>query len=92
MHDDTWRSYRLKRRYGITLTEYNVLLKEQDGKCALCNKLPNGRWLDVDHDHTTNRVRGLLCYMCNQSLVSCHTLETAKKVVEYLSKFEPLAV
>lgn len=60
-----------KKRYGITLEEYNSILKIQDGKCLICGlnkggpKTPN---LAVDHDHTTGKVRGLLCVKCNGSL------------------------
>lgn len=38
-----------------------TLLREQDGKCALCEAPP----ADIDHDHDTGFVRGLLCRRCN---------------------------
>lgn len=59
---------RLKYRFGITVEEYNFLLKLQNGKCGICKKLPSGIRLDVDHDHNKNVIRGLLCRSCNRFL------------------------
>lgn len=57
----------LKVRYGLTPEQYAELLKAQDGKCAICGITPE-RKLCVDHCHTTNRVRGLLCDHCNRGI------------------------
>jgi hypothetical protein len=43
------------------------MLSGQNGRCALCNKVPSG-CLHVDHCHRTGRVRGLLCVGCNVTL------------------------
>lgn len=61
------RRHRLKASYGITIGEYELLLAEQQSACAICGGPPVGRGahLHVDHDHTTGRVRGLLCTRCN---------------------------
>lgn len=57
------------RRYGLESGEYDRLMKEQDGKCAICRQLcPRQMELSVDHDHITGRVRGLLCQNCNAGL------------------------
>ena len=61
------RNSALRRYYGITIADYNAMLEEQRGCCALCGK-PVGEKLAVDHDHTTGRVRGLLCILCNSLL------------------------
>jgi len=59
----------LKRRYGISIDDYYVMLEAQGGHCATCPTTPQpGRSLAVDHDHRTNRVRGLLCDSCNRAL------------------------
>jgi|SRR5262245_1296222 len=62
------REHHLRRKYGITVTDYDRLLAEQGGGCALCGVKPEdltqGRYrtyLHVDHCHDTGRVRGLLC-------------------------------
>jgi len=68
------RHYGLKRYYGMSLAEYNVMLKAQDGVCAICKKVDTAiiqgepKPLAVDHNHTTGVIRGLLCSPCNQSI------------------------
>lgn len=57
------------RQYGLTPADYERLLQEQSGVCAICegtNK--NGRRLAVDHCHETDRIRGLLCGTCNSGI------------------------
>jgi hypothetical protein len=57
-----------KRFYNISLDEYNKLLLEQNSLCAICSTNNPGREnkrFNIDHDHKTGRVRGLLCYNCN---------------------------
>lgn len=58
----------LKREYGITPEQYDRMHAEQGGVCAICGDQQRGRALDVDHDHVTGAVRGLLCSGCNQTL------------------------
>lgn len=62
------RAAKLRAKYGIDLPDYERMLVEQDGACATCRSIPDGRDLCVDHDHTTGRVRGLLCDLCNRTL------------------------
>ena len=69
------------RRYGISLAEYNEMLISQDSQCAICGNsssvmgrgglLGQGqrvRHLDIDHDHKTGAIRGLLCLRCNAGM------------------------
>lgn len=61
----------LKKNYGITLAHFERMLAEQRGLCAICKKPRVSRAhprLNVDHDHKTGRVRGLLCWMCNRGI------------------------
>ena len=59
----------LKSKYGITLDDYDALLASQNGVCAIClKKQSTERRLSVDHDHTTGRVRGILCKDCNTGI------------------------
>jgi hypothetical protein len=59
----------LLKKYGITTAHYDLLLAKQGGACAICHGLnPNGQRLSVDHCHTTNEVRGLLCALCNDGI------------------------
>jgi hypothetical protein len=54
-------------RYGMTDEEYARRVQEQGGVCRICKKAPKNR-LQVDHDHATNKIRGLLCVNCNRGL------------------------
>lgn len=65
-----YRNSTLKRKYNITLDIYNQMVIDQDNACAICNRHINDlpKNLDVDHDHITGEVRGLLCGKCNMGL------------------------
>lgn len=59
----------LRRYYGISVEQYEALIAAAEGVCEICKGVcPTGRALAVDHDHVTNRVRGVLCSNCNQAL------------------------
>jgi hypothetical protein len=63
------RKSHLKRTFGITLDDYDRMLQEQGGGCALCGRPPRPDIaLHVDHEHATGRMRGLLCFRCNNAL------------------------
>lgn len=63
------RKYYLKHTYGITLADYDEMLEQQRGGCAICGGVSSdGSRLAVDHDHETGEVRGLLCMNCNLKL------------------------
>lgn len=61
------RRFNLKNLYGLTIAEYDKMVKEQNHSCAICHRSTEGR-LHVDHDHVTGAVRGLLCNRCNRSI------------------------
>lgn len=65
-----------KRKYGISADEYAEMFAKQGGVCASCGDSPvgQGRYadFDIDHDHATGRVRGLLCRDCNQGIARFH--------------------
>ena len=65
--DTAWMAAIAKR--GLSVDDYMAMLESQGGVCAIC-KLPDpqGIRLSVDHDHVTERVRGLLCRNCNVAL------------------------
>jgi hypothetical protein len=63
-----YRRYRLKAEYGLTPEQYAAILAEQNGCCAICGSSNPGigqKVFCVDHDHSTDRVRQLLCFGCN---------------------------
>lgn len=61
-----------RKTYGITVADYDRMLKGQGGKCGICGaeKPGNGAHKNfaVDHCHETGRIRGLLCVRCNVGL------------------------
>lgn len=78
---------RVAERRGHTLDidsdTYYALVKKQNGLCAICDR--PGK-LAIDHCHTTNIVRGLLCFSCNTSLGKFEdNIEWLQSAVRYLS-------
>src|SRR6266849_5521960 len=75
-HKGTRKRADLKKNYGMTLEQYNDLLRNQNYTCKICNQ-PETQTdirfgvpyqLAVDHDHQTGKIRGLLCSKCNRTL------------------------
>lgn len=72
----TRRKHKLKTKYDMTPAEYNAIHKAQNGKCGVCFQketvvnVQSGKVqkLSVDHNHTTGKIRGLLCTACNKAL------------------------
>lgn len=63
------RDAHLRRKFGITAETYDEMLAGQGGVCAICERPPRDDIsLHVDHEHGTGRVRGLLCFRCNNAL------------------------
>ena len=55
-----------RKRYAIDFHDWALMYERQSGRCGVCeNVLTFDRMTHVDHDHTTGRVRGLLCHRCN---------------------------
>ncbi len=66
------RSAHLRRKFGMSTADYDLMLAEQRGMCAVCNSTTprnNARQkFFVDHCHATGEVRALLCFPCNTAL------------------------
>jgi hypothetical protein len=59
-------SWALQHKYHITQEAYLEILRSQDERCAICKTRPyTNRRLNVDHDHKSASIRGLLCDKCN---------------------------
>lgn len=89
------RNKHYKRKFGITIEQYNELWENQKGLCAICLKPEKihskggskPMWLSVDHDHTTGKVRALLCFKCNTTLSYFERNEKSiESIIEYLGK------
>jgi hypothetical protein len=80
------RKAKLKKHYGLTLEEFDDLLKKQGGTCKTCWSPPEkGKDLFVDHDHSTGFVRGLLCHACNASIgLLKENRDTMREIICYL--------
>lgn len=81
------RAATLKKKYGLTLEEYDQMVDERDGRCDICQRRPSGthRSLCVDHCHETGRIRGLLCSPCNRAIGQLgDTAEHLSRALEYL--------
>lgn len=75
----------IKRTYNLTKNDFARLLAMQDNVCAICNNLLKKGNTHVDHNHNTNRVRGLLCGNCNRALGFLKDDPKAtERAVEYL--------
>ena len=87
--------YHRKRQlaeYGLTLKDYERMLKSQDGKCAICGTTDTGKkdYFRIDHCHKTGKVRGLLCHSCNVSLgLFKDSRELLQKAYNYLTQPQP---
>lgn len=78
----------LRGKYGLSLAQYERMLFQQGGTCKICRRprKPGRRPLNVDHDHRTSRVRGLLCFTCNHHMLArgCDHPEFHDRAAEYL--------
>lgn len=78
----------LKHNFGITLEQYNEMLKNQRGLCAICEVHYSNfkRALAVDHCHHTGKIRGPLCASCNSGLGKLQdSVDYLESAIRYLS-------
>lgn len=90
-HDASFYRKSNLRKYGLTLEDFELLEKAQNGVCAICHKPEvHSRWkrLFVDHNHKTGQVRGLLCSLCNFGIGSLQEEPALLlRAKEYLEKW-----
>ena len=70
-HRNKVRNDSFQRHYGLSIEEYEALVKKQKGKCQVCGvheSEQKKKRLAVDHSHKTKEIRGLLCQDCNLML------------------------
>jgi uncharacterized protein YpuA (DUF1002 family) len=80
----------LKMRYGLTPHDKQKMLDEQNNCCAICGvEFVDAKATHVDHNHDTNKVRGILCRSCNIGLGHFKdSTEFLLEAIEYLKKYE----
>jgi hypothetical protein len=80
---------RTLKAYGITQQQYDTMLAEQQGRCAVCARNNPGHtqhWA-VDHCHKTGVVRGLLCSPCNMGIGQLgDNPDTLESAAQYLRR------
>jgi Recombination endonuclease VII len=78
------RAYGRKKNFGISEEQYEQMLVDQNNQCAICKK-EIGWEAAVDHCHTTDKIRGLLCRKCNLGLGGFKdNIKTIKKAISYV--------
>ena len=80
----------MKRSYGIGFKDYDAMVLEQNGVCAICSAEPpknqHKKRLNIDHCHTTGKVRGLLCDACNRAIgLLKDSPDLLTKAIQYLN-------
>jgi hypothetical protein len=81
------RAGHLMRKFGMTIEQYDAMLEAQGGGCFICGRPPREDIsLHVDHDHFTGKVRGILCFCCNNALADFQDdPELLRKAAGYVS-------
>ena len=83
-----WKKH-LKKNYNITPQEYDQLFNIQNGECAICgtHQMYLDKTLNVDHNHETGKIRGLLCLHCNSTIgYAKENVGTLALIIDYLNR------
>lgn len=82
---DIQRGYHLKKKFALTLEQYQELLERQRNTCKICGEVFK-KTPHIDHDHITGRVRGLLCRGCNLMLGNARdSISILEEAISYLA-------
>jgi hypothetical protein len=90
----TARKSSIKRKFGLSMVEFNEMLLNQECRCAICrihvSKLKQD--IAVDHNHKTGKVRALLCHRCNNILGQAQDhIEILQEAIAYLRRFSEVS-
>jgi hypothetical protein len=87
-HREYKKFYMLKWKFGITKEMFYDLANKQSGRCKICGELLDlWRSTHLDHNHTTGKIRGLLCRNCNSLLgYSKENIDILNKAIYYLNE------
>ena len=85
-------AYKLRTQYNLTPGEHYQMWIDQNGCCAVCNKPVDYKKAHTDHNHITEKVRGLTCKKCNTGLgMFCSDekgIKLLQKAIEYIRKHD----
>ena len=84
------RKANIKKKYGISIDDYEEMFEAQGGVCAICGSPPQGlKPLSIDHSHLRGHIRALLCPFCNSVLgYSRESVEILQAAIKYLETHE----
>jgi hypothetical protein len=74
-------------RYKLTRGEWHAMFDKQKGCCAICGESQDNlnHPLEIDQDHVTGKIRGLLCRKCNSGIALLgDDIERLKIAIGYL--------
>lgn len=78
-----------KHRYGLTRNDQIRLYESQDKKCCLCENeiemFVGHKGGFIDHDHSTGKVRGILCNRCNTVVGGLENYKNLTKLLHYMN-------
>lgn len=83
------RSKQLRKKYNMSIEDYNELLKSQENRCAICytEYTEDSKAFAVDHCHKTSKIRGILCAKCNTALgLFKDSTSVLYSAIQYLEK------
>lgn len=84
----TRRNFHLKKKFGITVEQYDEMLIKQNGVCEICGGTNGKKNFSVDHNHKTGKVRGLLCDHCNTGIGRLmEDISILQNAILYLRKY-----
>ncbi len=76
-------------RHNITPEKYLLMLNSQENKCLICGEIMEHP--QIDHNHKTNKIRGLLCRNCNLVLgLTRENTATLLRAIDYLNRYEKM--
>ncbi len=85
--------HHFKKRYGITFEERETMLQNQGGKCIICSQQilltseNRNKRAVIDHCHSSNKIRGMLCHLCNTGLGAFKdNISILSNAIKYLEK------
>jgi hypothetical protein len=81
-----YRRHNLRKNYSIDDRRIDAQAEKQGGVCYICGSAPGKRGLNVDHCHSTGKVRKLLCTRCNTALGALEDRELLPKLIAYLKE------
>lgn len=83
------RKKHLRLKYGLSLEQFNLILASQNGTCAICHTDNWGPYGPVvDHDHLTDKTRGILCNKCNLGIGHLNdSVSLLENAAGYLKKY-----